>query len=213
MTWRRDEQGRVSGKAYLTVVDDYEPVQKAITAMAEKTATGELDVFTAKSFRRATIMRALFAELGSKPKRWCCADEGSRIALDVERLEVAESDTGVIRVFQQHCGACHRTQSASPPNFLYGTQREVMANLSRCAQRIYFRLNMWRLPGEARPKSPIPPALVVRSRGHTPDQWRDSEALLLLTEQAAAWVRSTTAGPGDAHALLERDYATLGKCL
>ena len=51
MTWRRDEQGRVSGKAYLTVVDDYEPVQKAITAMAEKTATGELDVFTAKSLQ------------------------------------------------------------------------------------------------------------------------------------------------------------------
>lgn len=81
------------------------PVRKAIAALAGKTARGELDVFTAKPFRRATIMKALFAELGVTPKQWCCADEISSLGLDVEPLEVAVADTesmdkGIVPAFQ-----------------------------------------------------------------------------------------------------------------
>lgn len=54
----------------------------------------------------------------------------------------------------------------------------------------------------------MPPALAVRAKGHDLDQWPHSDMLLALTEQAAARDRST-----DLEALLERDYATLGKCL
>ena len=83
-----------------------------------------------------------------------------------------------------------------------------MANLSHRAELINFRLNLWRLPAAKRPKSPMPPALAVRAKGHDLDQWPHSDMLLALTEQAAARDRST-----DLEALLERDYATLGKCL
>ena len=44
---------------------------------------------------RATIMKALFAELGVTPKQWCCADEISSLGLDVEPLEVAVARHGI----------------------------------------------------------------------------------------------------------------------
>ena len=162
---------------------------------------------------RATIMKALFAELGVIPKQWCWADEISSLGLDVEPLEVAVADTesmdkGIVPAFQHFCGACHRTQSAFPPNFLSGPEPEIMANLSHCAELTNFRLNLWRLPAAKRPKSPMPPALAVRAKGHDLDQWPHSDMLLALTEQAAARDRST-----NLEALLEREYATLGKCL
>ena len=95
-----------------------------------------------------------------------------------------------------------------------------MANLSHCAELTNFRLNLWRLPAAKRPKSPMPPALAVRAKGHDLDQWPHSDMLLALTEQAArpgtdqpTWKRysSETTRPSGSAYSQERSGGTAGQ--
>ena len=56
------------GFATVTVRADFTPVLREIRALPKET-------LSAKPFRRAITIRALFERLGVKPKQWCCTDD------------------------------------------------------------------------------------------------------------------------------------------
>jgi hypothetical protein len=210
-----------SGAAAVTVMDDFMPVQAAVAEMARLTAAGRLDVFADKPFRRVETMRALFAQLRMPALAWCCTDDTGlpAAAVDVDRKVTATVgnrgfDIAGVRPFYRFCGKCHYTREHAPPNFLYGDANEVSANLARCAQRLYFRLSMWQLPPEQRPKTPMPPVLAVSASKLSPAQWRDSAELAQLRGYLVTMLRSSVPGVRTEPAqILARDYETLPSCL
>src|SRR5436853_527067 len=80
----------------------------------------------------------------------------------------------------------------APPNFLHGEPAEVRARIGRCAERIYFRLGMWQLPYDDRPKQAMPPVRALRRLHRDPDLWPGSPDLLLLRQHVAGLLRAQT---------------------
>lgn len=77
LRWRmpaRSPDQPFPGEAELAVMDDFSPVRAAIADMAAATEAGRLDAFSARPFRRAAVMPALFERLGMGRLAWCCLD-------------------------------------------------------------------------------------------------------------------------------------------
>ena len=140
-----------SGSAKATVVDDFTAVANAIEKMVDKTISGKSDVFTGKPFRRAAIMKALFERLDMSALKWCCVEDPGlpepQLApgLVPEEPAFMKQKDHILKSFGKYCAKCHFGLETFPPNFLYGEPQHVKANLNRCAERIFFRLEMWRL--------------------------------------------------------------------
>lgn len=136
-------------------------------------------------FRRDALMAALLARLGRAPPR------ASTLAALLPGLAPATTELPAARPsaaagpFQRYCTPCHQTPTRSPPNFLHGPDAVVRAQLAQCAERIRFRLAMWELAPQDRPKTPMPP----------------QQSLAALGADAARW-------PGSAELASLRDYAT-----
>lgn len=146
-------------------------IEGAAAAIAAHTRSGRSDVFAALPFRRAATVAALFGELGIRGGPICCDQSSDRLPparLEGEQRSVSRPLPDALRAFYLHCGTCHRMPSASPPGFLYGEPAAVEQNLRRCARRIRFRLQMWRLDAAARPKVPMPPPAFVPAWEHNP---------------------------------------------
>jgi hypothetical protein len=58
-------------RAAATVAEDFAPVEAALRALQEQGS----DALSARPFRRAAIMPALFEQLGAEPIAWCCLDD------------------------------------------------------------------------------------------------------------------------------------------
>ncbi|MFQ5935819.1 MAG: hypothetical protein ACE5LB_05375 [Acidiferrobacterales bacterium] len=208
------------GDAVLTVMDDFSLVDAAIDEMVGRSLSGKLDVFSSKPFRRKYIMRALFSQLGMTPIEWCCNDDGSMPPVRVDGGQEtdpsplsADEGMGGLQTFYRYCASCHRTSDRFPPNFLSGNQEQVASNLAQCAQRIYFRLQMWRLrPGE-RSISAMPPISALRARHIGTEQWRNSSDLAGLQQYVAKLLESETDLSLRQQDTLGRDYEHLRACL
>lgn len=205
----------------ITVMDDFAPVHTAIAQITNVAKASRADVFSSRPFRRTSVMEALFKQLGLTRAAWCCKDvakmplitvDGDSSNIVAHGLQI-DPPVGVMETFFRVCGTCHQAQDRSPPNFLSGDARQITSNLKHCAQRIFYRLQMWNLPLDKRPKSPMPPVNGLAGVGMSPEQWRYSDELASLRRFTANLVMSegrTVRRPED---LLSMGYGTMRACL
>lgn len=206
-----------AGEAVVTTIDDFAPAVAAIGEMERRTTQGELDVFSAKPFRRAALMEALFARLGMPERRWCCLDARDmpppRADEVVSEAAAAREAPAPLKPLYQYCATCHLGPERSPPNFLQGDASRVGANLKQCAERLYVRLGMWQLAPDARAKSPMPPPAALAALNTHPADWARSAELSALQRFAAGLLRSQGGAEPSLAALTARGYEALRPCL
>lgn len=212
----------LSGDAVVTVTNDFSLVHAALAEMVERTVTGGMDVFSAKPFRRAALMQALFTQLGMRPIEWCCVDvtglPTAMLDIDDERngspLNAGDDQTTVsLQGFYRHCATCHLTREEFPPNFLYGDANQVSKNLVQCAERLYFRLSMWQLGAEERPRTPMPPVHALHAVNLSPEKWRDSPQLESLKRYVVNILELKGVNKTKPEAVITQSYETLRPCL
>jgi mono/diheme cytochrome c family protein len=203
-----------TGSAVMTAVEDYAPVHRALDAMARETLTGESDLFARKPFRRAGLMKGLFAHLKMPRLTWCCEETGNMPELVtmadqvVHDHDVAGQDKDLppgFKAFHRYCAQCHHEELPFPPNFLHGPPRQVQEQIEHCAERILFRLNMWGMAPQERQEAPMPPTTALKRLQLSPQQWAGHADLALLKSYVAGLAKSQT---GDSIRL--RDLRTTG---
>jgi len=197
----------LTGRA--SVRGDFTAVSRAIAALAASPAVTSPDItspdagpFAATPFRRAPLMAALLAQLGAPATREPPAPTVAPAARDTPQFPPAPS----AGLFQRYCTPCHRTPAESPPNFLHGDDATVRARLKHCAARIRYRLAMWQLAPEARPKTPMPPQQALRALGADPENWPASAELATLRAYAAELAGGGAVAQSD-------NYESLAPCL
>jgi hypothetical protein len=209
-----------TGRALLRTVDDFARVRSAIDVLARRTLAGETDALGEKPFRRAGILEALEAELGLPPLTWCCENATGMpppIA-DLHPRDEAGSPPSAgpaprYQTFLRYCGRCHDTADRFPPNFLHGRPGEVEAKLAQCAERIYFRLEMWGQEGTKRPKTPMPPENALRRLALSREKWPAHPDLRALRDYAGDILRSQSGLSPSLASLENRGYDNLRECL
>jgi hypothetical protein len=194
-----------SGEATVTFLDDFSAVKKLIHDLPDH-------VFSSAPFRRTAMLGALFEKLGLESDSCCLADA----SLPPPVLETgtpagtaADFPEPAIRALFQYCGRCHATPEVSPPNFLYGDEERVRDNLARCAERIFYRLDLWRLPVPERSKTPMPPVHALPALGLAPGDPR----LAQLRQHAAGLLRQETGKEPRLADYEARGYESLRSCL
>jgi hypothetical protein len=206
-----------AGEAVVTTIEDFAPAIAAIGEMGRRTTQRELDVFSAKPFRRAAVMEALFARLGMRERRWCCLDARDmpppRADEVVSEAAAAREAPAPLKPLYQYCATCHLGPERSPPNFLQGDASRVGAQLKQCAERLYVRLGMWQLAPDARAKSPMPPPAALAALNTHPSDWARSAELSALQRFAAGLLRSQGEAEPSLAALTARGYEALRPCL
>jgi len=158
LRWSRSTGRNSTGHAELRLLEDFAPVAKAIAEIAEETLRGRSDLFSARPFRRAGVMKALFGKLGMPARNWCCLEEEGMPAPQAESGR-GESASAGLAPFYSACAACHAAQERFPPGFLHGGPATAARNIDACAERMLYRIQMWDLPPGKRAKSPMPPAI------------------------------------------------------
>jgi len=199
-----DAPGATTRSVQLLLKNERAVLERALAAIADATRAGRSDAFADLPFRRATTVRALYAQLGIPD-----APEGNVPALPAPRLEPEASarpagDSAALAPFYRHCGACHAAPDASPPGFLHGDPTSVERSLRRCAARIGYRLAMWRVAPAARNKVPMPPPSFAASWEHAPP----AEDLALMRATIARLQQPAAAKPE-----AEREYERLPACM
>ena len=209
------QDGETSGEATAVFLADFAEVDAALGKLVERTVAGNLDAFSSQPFRRAAVLGPLFEELGMEPGT-CCRDDAGLPPPVLEADGAAGPDDfpePAVKALYQYCARCHATPEPSPPNFLYGDVPTVRANLAHCAERIYFRLDVWSLPPEERPKTPMPPIHSLSALGLAAESWPGDPALALLRQHAAGFLRTQTGAAPRLAALETRGYENLRSCL
>ena len=191
-----------AGEAVVVFLDDFSAVKTMIQDLPA-------DVFSSAPFRRTAVLGALFKKLGLQSDACCLADASLPPPLLETGGTTADFEEPAIRALYQYCGRCHATPEVSPPNFLYGDQERVRTNLARCAERIFYRLDLWRLPAPERSKTPMPPVQALPTLGLTPGD----QHLALLRQHAASLLRKETGREPRLADLETRGYENLRTCL
>ena len=213
--------GERDGEATVVALDDFAAASNAVEELARDGVAGTFDGFDRLAFRRARLMPALFARLGGKPDAWCCIDaagmplpRAARAGIpDLPAGETFRSPTAASHAaFHRYCGECHRGADRAPPNFLLGSADEVEAKLKHCAPRIYYRLAMWHVAGDARSKTPMPPEIALRRHSVAEAAWREGGALSGLLLSINERLQSE-ASARSGEALLRQGYESLRPCL
>ena len=96
-----------------------------------------------------------------------------------------------------------------PPGFMRGAPREVAANVSQCAERIYVRLGMWGLAENARAKSPMPP-LASLSPAHA--AWAAGDEYRHMFDYVTRVLAARRGARPDLDALVGKGYENLQDC-
>jgi hypothetical protein len=215
MRWR---EGRINEKSVapmearvtVVVVDDFAPVRQAIDGLL---ATQPW-LFDNAPLARASLMRALFRELGSNERSWCCVDSADTPPAELDAAEASASAISVpgLQPFFRYCSTCHLTHEQFPPNFLWGDETRVAENLRQCASRMLVRLTAWRTPAEQRVKSPMPPAMFLRRLGLATEPRMLNEELELMRQYLEELV-AREGGSSGVNELLKDGYEALPQCL
>ncbi len=173
LKWQAGMTEASSVTARLSVLSDFTLVDEALRKLVQQASDKQTDALSDKPFRRAAIMPALFRELDTgKTLEWCCIDDMTAPAVSRETIQYRE--IADLKPFYQYCATCHASASPFPANFLYGDETRVRAQISHCAERIYYRLSMAHKQPDERGKSPMPPALVLDVMGQDEAGWANS---------------------------------------
>ncbi len=163
----------------------------------------------AATIQRAPLRDALFRALKLDVAKLCCAHSSNLPAAKTdenEAIHVAANDPA-LNYFYLHCARCHATREPFPPNFMSGNPADVQKNLRRCADRIYFRLSMWQVAPDLRPKTPMPPANALTTDA---DQWAMASALAAMRAYVAPFADRELKNTPDTW--LGRSYEALRSC-
>ena len=165
--------------------------------------------FDAPTIQRLPLRNALFRALDIDIGTTCCDNDNDlpkAQADELSSLSVATKEVG-LNYFYVHCGRCHGTNQPFPPNFMNGDSATVQRNVRRCADRILYRLNMWQIESERRPKTPMPPAIALTTE---PVRWAEGDALAAMRNYVAPFADASLQGlPED---WLSRSYEALPRC-
>jgi hypothetical protein len=176
----------------------------------------ETDALARKPFRRARILKDLEAELGLPPRAWCCEDAHALPEPTLDAHPPDPSGAGAPPrhlAFLHYCGRCHETAEPFPPNFLHGTPAEVDTNLAQCAERIYFRLEMWRREPARRAKTPMPPENALQGLLVSTADWPAHPDLRALRDSIGEILKGQGEEPPRLDGLERRSYDDLRVCL
>jgi hypothetical protein len=188
-----------SSHATLQLRDEFGMVDSTLDVMVRSRAEA-----LAGPIRHAALVPALFAGVGI-PHHAAAAQKYSPAQTDIAPSTGHASN--IVTEFRAHCGLCHDTQEAFPPNFLHGEEAQVQTQLSHCAERIYYRLSMWKVDEAARERTPMPPATALQMRGISIDAWTHGTALAKLKQHAGLLLGAHAPG------VLARPFDTLAPCL
>ena len=190
--------------------DDFALARRAVDRLLAQQPA----LFNEAPLARASLMPALFSELGMAERSWCCVDdtEMPAPALDPPEVSVSAMQKPELQPFFRYCATCHLTHERFPPNFLSGSASQVTENLRQCAPRILVRLSAWYTPVGQRVKSPMPPALALQTLGTTAQRLAASEELELLRSYVER-LSQAEGKPSDAGKSLKDGYEALPPCL
>jgi hypothetical protein len=165
--------------------------------------------FDSLTIQREPLRNALFRALGIVDVRRCCDQYWALPPEKFDDEEVIATAPADARLspFYAHCARCHATREAFPPNFMHGAPDAVSRNLRRCADRIYFRLTMWQMTPELRPKTPMPPEA---SSPMYAAHWVESTALTAMRNYIAPY--ADTSLKLSPEKWLGRSYEALPSC-
>jgi hypothetical protein len=219
---RVPSSGEFSGTGTVSALEDFAPVAEAIGAIARATEKDEHDAFSVKPFRRAVVMKALFEQLGVQLSDWCCVDDTNMPLPQAERSMSSQghheraSAKGAqppLDIFYRKCGACHGLSSSAPPNFMFGDLSQVKSKIEQCAERIYYRLDMWRLEPQQRPKTPMPPISDFQRMNLSQQASLKPADVDVMKQYLAGGLRSGSGPSSSRREFTRRDYAGLRACL
>lgn len=211
LEWHETSADSTSVPARLSVLTDFTLVDEALRSLVQQAGDKRSNTLSGLPYRRASVMPALFGELGMDRLDWCCIDTVAMpvVARETTKyLEIAE-----LKPFYQYCATCHASASAFPPNFLYGDEARVRQQVSHCAERIYYRLSMvQKKPGD-RDKSPMPPLLVLKAMGLDEGAWADSAPLEALKSHVGSLLQQQGEGKPELEQYERRGFDQLRSCL
>ena len=220
LRWTSSPDGQLQGRGTITVLEDYTILSDAIQTLVAQTEQETTDALADLPFRRGVIMASLFDNLHMPNMNWCCTNDAGMppIVLDGQDNTTADPPPAQepnpdVAPFYHYCSKCHRTQNSYPPNFLYGDKQQVESNITHCAERIYFRLSMWQIHEENRPKSPMPPITALGGLGLAPDTWAGSDALAELKHYVAGLIQSQHGLAPKIEEMIKRGFNELDTCL
>lgn len=201
-------RGEGQPQVRVAIAEDFAPLAAAVAALAE----GGSPALSASPFRRPAVMDALLAGLGAPALAWCCADD-ARLPPPLGPERSSQGKVPTLEPFYRDCARCHRTPDPFPPNFLSGSPEQAADGLGQCAERIAYRLGMWGLEPDTRPKTPMPPHGALAARGIDPGDWLRGQALAALNDALSRLVAEQGRPLPDLSDLLARDYSGLRPCL
>ncbi|TCV90622.1 hypothetical protein [Sulfurirhabdus autotrophica] len=185
--------------ASLQLRDEFNGFNTVMDELADKQSEALNDA----PIRRSAMIPAIFSGLGiptliASPKKFPTPQ--------IDLAQELPKTSSIVTAFRTQCGQCHNTREAFPPNFLNGNEAQVQAQISQCAERIYYRLSMWNVDEAARGRTPMPPTSALQSRGIAIDEWINGNALTTLRQHASTILGSRTSG------LLSRPFDSLAPC-
>lgn len=212
LRWKAGTQVAVA----VSVLHDFSYLSQAIAQAAQDTGLGQADVLAKRPFRRTAILTYLRAALGGvkrDPADCCEADTGMPPAQEDAGVTAADAQlasiAGPAAPFIKECSICHRNQGGFPPNYLTGSITEIQSQLSLCAERIWYRVNMYTLDAHQRGQSPMPPMSRLTSLGFSEAQWRSSDSFQSVRAAAADLLRKKGIEPPDPATM---NYKSLPQC-
>jgi hypothetical protein len=208
--WEGELTRPVEAHIEVVVVDDFAPVRQAVDRLLAR----QPSLFDDVALARASLMRALFSELGMPQRSWCCVDDRGLppAMLDPPGVDASAMEQPQLQPFFRACAMCHLSRERFPPNFLSGNAGDVERNLRQCAPRMLVRLSAWSIPAGQRVKSPMPPATALPALGTTSQQWADGEDLAQLRAYLETLVRQD-GQPAGFDQLSKGGYEALPRCL
>ncbi len=189
----------IPSPASLQLRDEFNGINTVLDNLADKQSEALNDA----PIRRSALIPALFSGLGiptpiAPPKKFPTPQ--------TDLAQEPPKSASIVTAFRTQCGQCHDTREAFPPNFLSGNDNQVQAQISLCAERIYYRLSMWNVDEASRGRTPMPPPSALQSQGIAMSEWVNSNALIKLRQHASSLLGSRTTG------LLNRPFDSLAPC-
>ncbi len=212
----------LKGSAIITVLDDFSKVDEAINGMMNESLQGHSGTFTRTPFQRTVLLKSFYKHLGMPALAWCCEDD-RKMPPAISSLESHGHQSGItsedsqsllgIKIFQKYCAECHHEEDPFPPNFLHGSALKVQQQVAHCAERIFFRLHMWKVSPSIRPEAPMPPFSSLIRQHLTPDEWMNHSDLSAMENYVADVLQDKTGAPPELKDLLSKGYDKLQVCL
>ncbi len=163
----------------------------------------------APTIQRLPLRDALFGALDIDTGTGCCesSQKMPEPSAQVRPRKQASTQDTHLNYFYVHCARCHDGDQPFPPNFMSGDNEAVRGKVRQCADRIMYRLSMWQVDTEKRPKTPMPPEMMLSTDA---THWVQGSALAALRAYVAPFAEVSLRRAPDEW--LGRSYESLPPC-